>query len=211
MILAYLLNSTVTAYNALSVLRQQTMPGDMIQGHITNGGLAPNIIHAYAAGLFVVRANTKSRLEELKKKVQKCFEAGAEATGATLKLTPVMGYDDMMPNKVLGRLCRNAFNQLGGDILPPELDFLQGGTKASSDQGNVSYAMPSIMLGFGIECEEGNHNPKFAEAARSMQAHGAAIRAAKAIAVTGLDVLADQKLLVEAKKEFKEMLDTQKV
>ena len=185
------------------------MPGDIIQGHITDGGLTPNIIHAYAAGVFNVRANTKARLEVLYKKVQKCFEAGAQATGATMKLTPEMGYDDMMPNKVLGRLCRNAFNKLGGDILPPELDFLTGGSKASSDQGNVSYAMPSIMLGFGIECEAGNHSPKFTEAARTMQAHGAAIRAAKAVAVTGLDILADEELLVEAKKEFKEMLDSQ--
>ena len=182
------------------------MPGDIIQGHITDGGLAPNIIHAYAAGNLVVRANTKARREELKMKVQKCFEAGAQATGATLKLTPNMGYDDMMPNKVLGRLCRKAFNKLGGNILPPELDSLQSGTKASSDQGNVSYAMPSIMLGFAIESEEGNHNPKFTEAARTMQAHHAAIRAAKAIAVTGLDILVDEKLLAEAKKEFKEML-----
>ena len=187
------------------------MPGDIIQGHITDGGLTPNIIHAYAAGVFVVRANTKARLEELNKKVQKCFEAGAQATGAILELTPEMGYDDMMPNKVLGRLCRNAFNKLGGNILPPELDNLQGGTKASSDEGNVSYAMPSMMLGFRIESEEGNHNPKFADAARTMQAHGAAIRAAKAIAVTGLEILADKELLEEAKKEFKEMLDNRDI
>ncbi len=37
------LDALITAYNALSVLRQQTMPGDIIQGHITNGGSAPNM------------------------------------------------------------------------------------------------------------------------------------------------------------------------
>jgi len=57
------LDALVIAYNALSVLRQQTMPGDIIQGHITDGGVAPNIIHAYAAGIFVVRALSKKRLE----------------------------------------------------------------------------------------------------------------------------------------------------
>lgn len=178
------------------------MPGDIIQGYITDGGVAPNIIHAYAAGIFAVRANTKKRREELKKKVYNCFKAGAEATGATLKITPRIPYDDMMPNKVLGGLCRDAFNRLGGNILPPEMDLLQGGTKASTDQGNVSYAMPSISLGFGIKSEEGNHNPKFTEAARTMQAHEAALRATKALAVTGLDILANEDLLEKAKKEF---------
>lgn len=200
------LDALITAYNAISVLRQQTMPGDIIQGYITDGGVRPNIIHAYAAGIFVVRATTKNRVEVLQEKVNKCFKAGAEATGAKLKITQLMGYDDLVPNKVLGRLCRRAFNDLGGNILPPELDIIKNVTQASSDQGNVSYAMPSISLGFKIESEEGNHNPKFTEAARTKAAHVAALKAAKALAVTGLEILTDQKLLDEAKKEFDELL-----
>jgi amidohydrolase len=203
------LDALITAYNALSVLRQQTMPGDIIQGHITDGGAAPNIIHAYAAGIFVVRATTKKRLAVLQKKVDKCFAAGAEATGAELKLTPIMGYDDVVPNKVLGKLCRKAFNDLGGDILPPELDIIHGATLASSDEGNVSYAMPSLNLGFRIESEEGPHNPGFAKAARTREAHAAALRAAKALSVTGLEILTDEELLKAAKKEFYEMLENE--
>lgn len=33
------LDALITAYNGLAVLRQQTQPGDIIQGQITNGGL----------------------------------------------------------------------------------------------------------------------------------------------------------------------------
>lgn len=205
------LDALITAYNALSVLRQQTMPGDIIQGHITDGGIAPNIIHAYAAGIFVVRAATKKRLAVLKEKVDKCFAAGAEATGADLKMTPMMGYDDVVPNKVLGKLCRKAFNHLGGDILPPELDIIRGATQASTDEGNVSYAMPSLSLGFKIESEEGPHNPGFAKAARTREAHAAALRAGKALAVTGLEILTDEKLLKAAKKEFDEMLEKESI
>lgn len=194
-------------YNGLSVLRQQTMPGDIIQGYITDGGIAPNIIHAYTAGIFVARALTKTRLAILLKKVHACFEAGASATGATLKITPIMGYDDVVPNKVLGRLCRDAFNALGGDILAPELDLIKGATQASSDEGNVSYAMPSLSLGFKIESEQGPHNPGFAKAARTWQAHGAALRAGKALGVTALNILDDGELLEEAKREFEEMLE----
>jgi amidohydrolase len=199
------LDALITAYNALSVLRQQTMPGDIIQGHITDGGSAPNIIHAYTAGVFVVRALTKKRLSELRKKVEKCFEAGAEATGAKLKMTLVMGYDDHVPNKAMGEVCREAMNKLGGAIPTAELDLIQGATQASTDQGNISYAMPSLSLGFAIESVEGPHNPGFTESARTRQAHVAALRAGKGLAVTGLEVLVRKELLMAAKAEFEEM------
>jgi hypothetical protein len=91
------------------------------------------------------------------------------------------------------------------------MDIIKGASQASSDQGNVSYAMPSLSLGFRIESEEGNHNPKFTVAARTKQAHIATIRAAKALAVTGLEILVDEKLLAEAKKEFEDMLKEQLV
>ncbi|KAG9245789.1 hypothetical protein BJ878DRAFT_334588 [Calycina marina] len=198
------LDALLLAYNGMSMLRQQTMPGDILQGYITNGGVAPNIIHAYAAGEFVARAATKTRRDILKAQLQNCFHAGASATGATLHFTQLESYDDMVPNLVLGAICRTAFNKLGGAIPAANEELARGGTKVSTDQGNVSYAMPSISLGFGIVSEEGNHNPKFAEAARTRDAHARAMRAAKALAVTGCIVLADDEVLGEARKEWKE-------
>ncbi len=199
------LDALIIAYNALSVLRQQTMPGDIIQGCITNGGSRPNIIHAYSAGRFAVRATSKARLAVLKKKVFKCFEAGAEATGARLDIEEAIGYDDHVPNWTLGKVCREAMNSLECEIPEQEMDYIRGATQASTDQGNVSYAMPSLSLGFQIESKEGPHNPKFAEAARTMEAHEKALRAGKALAVTGVMCLTDDSLLKEAKKEFNEM------
>lgn len=76
------LDALVVAYNAISALRQQTMPSDVIGISITNGGAAPNVIHAYAAGVVVIRATTSHRLEELQEKVRSCVHAGAVATGA---------------------------------------------------------------------------------------------------------------------------------
>ena len=46
-----------------------------------------------------------------------------------------MGYDDLVPNRVLARLCRTAFNKLGGDILMPELDIIRGATQARLTKG----------------------------------------------------------------------------
>ncbi|KAK5125383.1 hypothetical protein LTR85_000492 [Meristemomyces frigidus] len=206
------LDALITAYNAISVLRQQTQPGDIIQGQITNGGLRPNIIHAYSAGRFVVRSTTRARLEALKKRVYACFEAAATATGAELKLTPGGSYDDHMPNRALGRSYRHFFNRLGGEIPREDIDMIEAATMASTDQGNISYAMPSLSPSCWIRSEDndgnqlgGPHTPDFEKAARTEQAHENAMRIAKALAATAVDVLTRPELLAEAKREFDEM------
>ncbi|KAI3330431.1 hypothetical protein F4824DRAFT_338575 [Ustulina deusta] len=203
------LDALITAYNAVSVLRQQTMPGDVIQGNITAGGVRPNIIHAYTAGNFVVRANTQARLGELRKKVDACFEAGAAATGATLKVTPVQSYADHVPNRLLAAHYRRHFNQLSPpDPIPDnaEVDEIEGRTTASTDQGDISYAMPSLNVGFSIPAGPGGagpHNPGFAEAAGTGRAFENCLRVGKAMAAVGVDVLGDLTLLDEVKSEWK--------
>ena len=141
-----------------------------------------------------------------------CFEAGATATGATLKLTPKMSYDDHMPNHALGRSYRHFFNRLGGKIPSAELDIIKAATQASTDQGNISYAMPSISPNFWIrsEVEDGSqlggpHTPDFEKAARTEESHELAKRASKALAAVAIDVLTRPGLLDEAKREFDKM------
>jgi amidohydrolase len=201
------LDALIVGYNGLSVLRQQTMPGDIIQGHITDGGLATNIIHAYAAGTFVVRADTKRRLSELYEKVVNCFKAGATATGAKLKITRVSSYADHVPNLALGRVYRDAFNQLGGAIEEEGLDYEHGKTQASTDQGDISYAMPSLNAGFWIRSPgAGPHTPGFTEAARTRESFECALRVGKGLAMTGLEVLMRKGLVEEVKKEWEESM-----
>ncbi|KAI0406796.1 hypothetical protein F4802DRAFT_556136 [Xylaria palmicola] len=204
------LDALVTAYNAVSVLRQQTMPGDVIQGTITSGGVRPNIIPAYTAGSFVVRANTQARLRELKKKADACFEAGATATGATLKTTSVQSYADHVPNRPLADGYRRHFNQLSpaNPIADnPEVDEIEGRTMASTDQGNISYAMPSLNVGFSIPAGPGGagpHSPGFAKAAGTKLAFENCLRVGKALAAVGVDILGDADLLDRVKKQWKE-------
>ncbi|KAK2012344.1 amidohydrolase [Colletotrichum eremochloae] len=207
------LDALVTAYNAISVLRQQTMPGDVVQGNITHGGARPNIIHAYAAGLFVVRADSRARLAELRTKVERCFAAGAEATGATLRLTPTMTYMDHVPNRVLGRSYARHFNALVPDDdgesripLDQDIDEIRGRTMASTDQGDVSYAMPSLSVGFAIppgEGGQGPHNPGFAESAGTRLAFEKSLRAGKGLAGVAIDVFTQKGMLEEVKRAWR--------
>ncbi|KAG8157569.1 hypothetical protein KVR01_012611 [Diaporthe batatas] len=216
------LDALITAYNSLSVLRQQTMPGDIIQGHITDGGAAPNIIHAYAAGVFVVRADTRARMLELKKKVDGCFAAGATATGAKLKMTEEMGYADHVPNRVLARSYTRYFNSLlpqkDDPYEPPsskiptdqDADEARGVTRASTDQGDISYEMPSLSVGFSIvpgPGGQGPHNPEFASAAGTRDAFERSLRVGKALAGTAVDVLTQKGMLEAVQSAWKKDME----
>ncbi|KAF3761427.1 hypothetical protein M406DRAFT_357727 [Cryphonectria parasitica EP155] len=203
------------------------MPGDIIQGHITDGGAAPNIIHAHAAGVFVVRADSRARLRELRAKVDACFEAGAKATGARLEVTEVQAYADHVPNRVLARSYTAYWNALvpcrdgEGDkdpFEPPtskipldqDVDEARGRTRASTDQGDVSYEMPSLQAGFSIVPGpegQGPHNPEFASAAGTRDAFDRCLRVSKALAGTALDVLTREGLLQQVKDAWKKDMD----
>ncbi|KAH8660099.1 hypothetical protein BX600DRAFT_513738 [Xylariales sp. PMI_506] len=204
------LDALITSYNAISVLRQQTMPGDIIQGNITDGGVRPNIIHAYTAANWVVRAKTQARLEQLKEKVMACFHAGAAATGARLKVTPTGAYADHVPNRVLGAAYRRYFNELSPPSEIPwddDVDEIQGSTNASSDQGDVSYAMPSISPNFSVPPGPQGaapHNPDFAVAAGTRAAYECALRVGKALAGAAVDVLTIDGMLAQVKKKWEE-------
>lgn len=196
------LDALVIAYNGLSALRQQTMPGDIIQGYISDGGSAPQIIPGYAAGIFVVRANSPSelhipsRLDELRTKVEACFRAGAEATGATLKMTVEEAYAEHVPNRVLAASYAKYWNELD----PPspcsvEQDIHIG---ASTDQGDISHAIPSLNASFSIVPGPGGggpHTPDFEKASGTRDAFHRCLRTGKALGGTAVDILATQGLL----------------
>ena len=71
--------------------------------------------------------------------------------------------------------------------------------------------MPSLSPNFWIrsEDEDGNqlggpHTPAFEKAARAEEAHECAMRVAKALAATAVEVLLKPKVLEEIKKDFEQ-------
>ncbi|RFU79684.1 peptidase m20 domain-containing 2 [Trichoderma arundinaceum] len=203
------LDALIAGYNNVSALRQQIMPEDRVQGYIIDGGVAPNIIHAYAAGIFVVRSDTQKRLDELKRRVYDCFEAGAIAAGAKVTITERWGYKNHIPNRTMARSYTRYYNALE----PPkrisedqDIDEALGKTQASTDQGDISHTMPSLSVAFRLQPGpkgQGPHNPEFAEAAGTRDAYARTLRVAKGLAGVALDILFTEGLLDEIKKDWK--------
>ncbi len=195
-------DALVLAYQGIAALRQHISPTERIHGIITNGGQAPNIVPERADGRFYVRAASAAELEVLKPRVEGCFRAGAEATGADLELRwGAADYLDIRFNEPLAESFQRNAESLGREFFP--VDKLPSSLQGSTDMGNVSHRVPSIhpmLAAAPIHCTI--HNPEFAKWAGSEMGESAAIDGAKALAMTALDFLSDPDLRQRARLIF---------
>jgi amidohydrolase len=195
------LDAFVLAYNGISLLRQQMKEGARLHGFLKEGGTAPNIIPERTSGEFLVRARDQAYMEELLQKVKNIFQAAALATGCSLNLTyEEAPYTDLRNNAVLARLFEDNLRRLGID----PVEGVPWENAGSTDMGNVSHAVPALHPTLAIaSADVPGHSQAFLEASGSLRGYQAMIDAAKALAMTGADLLADPSLVEQAKVEFR--------
>jgi amidohydrolase len=193
------LDACIQTFNAVSMLRQQTRPDCRIHGIITNGGAAANVIPESAAATFYVRAPRLDTMWELYRRVVACAEGAARATGATVTVTQrEHPYEPLKRNQTLLDLFAGNMREVGlaeGEPIPDRL--------GSSDIGNVSQVIPAIQPMIAIApTGMAIHTREFAEAAVGPLARVGLLAAAKTMAMTTLDLLADSGRVAAAKAEF---------
>jgi len=195
------LDACILTYNNISALRQQLTDDVRIHGIITHGGAAPNIIPDYTAAEFLVRAAEKDHALAVLARVEDCARAGALAAGAQVKLTRGQRYyANMVPNSVLADLFEANLVTLGRTITLPA----PGERMGSTDMGNVSHVVPSLHPYLQIVPENvAGHSPEFRAAAASPEGHAAMLDAAKALAMTAVDLLCQPDLVEKAWAEHR--------
>ncbi|KAF5392809.1 hypothetical protein D9757_000839 [Collybiopsis confluens] len=193
------LDAAVLAYTNVSALRQQLRPSVRVHGIFSGEDWAVNVIPDNAKYSCFIRTTTAAELEEVVQRVTPCFSAAAEATGCQYKITRVMKSGDIRQNKALGdEVARVVRSRYGG------IDYEWGIHSASTDFGDVTYALPSLHPGFAIPTVEngGNHTHAFAASAAGIQAHNACMDVSKALAHAGIRVLIDDEFYAEVKRTF---------
>jgi amidohydrolase len=172
---------------AIGLLRQHFAPGNQIHGIVTEGGDAPNVVPSHARGRFMMRARTIEDLAVLRPRIERCFEAGAIATGSALAITDLAPpYSHMVTDPALiGCWRRNA--EALGRWYPAE-DAGAPPPMFSTDMANVSLALPSIHPLVGIDTAGAvNHQPEFAAACVGASANRALLDGAISMAWTAID------------------------
>ncbi|KAK1779888.1 hypothetical protein QBC45DRAFT_123032 [Copromyces sp. CBS 386.78] len=206
------LDAVCLSYNAVSMLRQQMRPEERVHGVFREAGTRPNITPADCCVEYYVRSTTRKGAEELGKRVLKCFEGAALATGCAWRKEDMSPYYDVRPSKKLCRAWMEAMNsspptatatateETGKVAWEDPKDFFQG----STDMGNVCYECPGFHGVFGIETEEGaaNHTKGFTKGAGTKESFERALECGRAMAEVGWRVLVDEEFAEEVRREW---------
>ena len=195
------LDAVVMLYTGISVLRQQLRSDARVHGIILTGGAAANIIPDYAAIRYRTRADDTGYLSEVVERVIACAEGAAKATGCRLEWHEYMpGYENTMPNSVLLDLMVNNLRTLG---LTVNTQRKRSG-RGSTDFGNVTRRVPGVEARIGIteQVDVPGHSVEFREAAGSERGRRAMLDAAKSLAMTAIDLLAEPDNLRRAQQAF---------
>lgn len=201
------LDACINTFNNINSLRQHFKIKDRVAGIITHGGDAANIIPSYVSAEFSVRGETTHRREEVIEKVIQCARAGADVLGCSLDYKVSEGYAEIIPNFILADLFAKNLETLGRYIDPPDPYERMG----STDMGDVSWLVPSIhpylaTVPVGIP----GHSDEFREICISPAGKSSMLDAAKAMAMTVIDLLSREDYLHKAHMELKDSMKVQK-
>ena len=193
------LEAMLLSFAAINSMRQHIRSSARIHGIITDGGQAVNVVPEHSACSMLVRARDDDYLDELKERVLNCFVGAATATGAELRYEwDEARYATMRNNMPMARLFQENMKPLKRNPLLIESRDAFG----STDMGNVSHVVPSIQPYVSIAMGVPIHTHEFAAAAASEEGMRGMLDAAKAMAMTAIDLMAEPETMEKAREDF---------
>jgi len=194
------LDAAIQTFNSVNTLRSRLKGFARINGIITEGGKAPNIIPDRAKAEFWVRDERLDKTFQNVELVVQAARSAAKAIGAKLKaeVNRELAYAPFLPSRAAGEVLRQAFDAL-------KIKIEQGDEKAemgSTDLGNLSRKIPALHPALAISAAA-VHTPGFAAAAASGKGMEMMQKAGLAMSVLGHRVMTDAKLRGKMKAELK--------
>ena len=178
------LNAASLALMAIHTNRETFKDDNTIRVHpiITKGGEAVNAVPADVRMETFVRGANIDAILDASRKVDRALKAGAMAVGAQVKITTIPGYLPLKQNATMMEMYKaNAVSLVGED----GIGYRKHGT-GSTDMGDVSQIMPVIHPYVGGATGLGHGNDYIVK-----DYNLAVVTAAKALATTVVDLLAD--------------------
>lgn len=187
-------DALTVAQVAIGLLRQHIGPDDRIHGIVTHGGDAPNIVPERTTGRWSVRSGTLAELRELVPRVERCFAAGATATGTEVSIAKDQPpYSEFLHDPSIVELYEREVTAIGRELTPPGQI---GQVTGSTDMANVSLAIPTIHPMLRLETDGAvNHQPGFTAACVTADADRAVRDGALAMARTVVAITESPELL----------------
>jgi metal-dependent amidase/aminoacylase/carboxypeptidase family protein len=190
------LDGVLLTYMNLNALRQFTPDGVRIHGIVSDGGQAVNVIPERAVCKLGVRSADTAELDRVCARVVECARAGAMASGTQLEVRETGLLDPVRYNRTLGTLVGDNLRALGESV---------GSWRAmaSTDFGNVSQAVPSLLFSVATWPEDvAFHTREAAACAAGDQGLKAMLTAAETMARTAVDLLLDLDVMKQTREDF---------
>ncbi len=181
-------------FAGVNALRQHMQSDARVAGIITKGGAACNTVPDQASCRFYIRAAHRSYLKELTEKIINCAKGAALMCGASLEYHNFENsYDELTYHEGLRSTLRGHLQALG------VTDFVDDDSQASgsSDIGNVSSVCPCVYceIDTGARPKVYAHSSEFLPYVHGEKARFTLHTAAKAMALTALDVFQNPAML----------------
>lgn len=194
------LDAIVSSYCNISMLRQQLHPEERIHGCIDEAPKVSNTVPHLTRVSYSYRCPTMDRLKVLEGKVQACLEAGALASGCRVEISRSPAYANLLGNNSICTSFQSSMAQIGYKI-----DHTWPGPVGSTDQGNVSHAVPALHGTVAIPARKGSHlhQQSFAEDAATNEAFERFIAVGTAMALTAIDLLTHASLRQRVNDDFR--------
>ncbi|WP_276819310.1 amidohydrolase [Mailhella massiliensis] len=192
------MDAAALAVMGINSLRQHMTHDVRIHGLLTDTGTSINTIPEFARLRYGVRARRPETLDSTIERVVNCARCCAEALGCTFSWRhSAHPYYTMRHNMPLLHAFAANLDLLGESYI----EEVQ--SSYSTDMGNVSFKAPSIHPYISIGgAHLVGHTPAFAEACRSEGGNKGMFTAAKAMAMTGYDVITDPELRKTSRDAF---------
>jgi aminobenzoyl-glutamate utilization protein B len=215
-----------------NLMREHMDSSARIHYVITHGGEAPNVVPDFAEVYYYSRHPKRDKVMALFDRIVKTAEAAALGTGTKMEYEMIGGTHDLLHVPTLQRMVHRNFTKIGGfkyddqeiefakkiastlekpldmkyihNVAPYEVD--PQGIGGSTDVGDVSYTVPTAGLR-GATWVPGT-------AAHSWQAVAAGgttiglkgmMQAAKALTLSGIELLEKNEIIRKIKEEFDEI------
>jgi aminobenzoyl-glutamate utilization protein B len=217
--------------HGVNLMREHVRPTARIHYVIPSGGEAPNVVPEYARVWYYVREVNREEVRKYYEWILKIAEAAAMATETTHKVALITGVHEYLLNRPIQEamqknlelvgpvefteeeqeFARSLQERLGVERkgydaeIRPLSDSLEPVEGGSTDVAEVSYLAPTA--GFRVTTAAAGvpwHSWATTACHGSSAGKRAAFVAAKVIAATGVDLLADGDLMARARQSFRD-------
>jgi len=222
------LDGAMIMLNAVEMLREHVPQETRIHYIISNGGLAPNVVPAFAEVNLVARNPDATVLNGVWERIMKCAQAGALASETRMEFIQETNYANIVPNDTLSAVLGRALTKAGGyEYTPAEQTFateiqktLEGRVNpvgpdkvtadkstpqgmASSDSGDVSWNIPTAQFTAATFVPGvGAHTWQGAACAGSSIGRKGMLVAARTLALGAMELFDKPEELIAAKADF---------